>query len=216
MSEKYFNRMQDSLASEDASPQLLEAVFRSRQNLERLESSCNDLNTQSAAGWCQYEDFGGDGFVNLKHGYTKLTDYLRSQLPADAVKLNEVVENIDYSNGMVKVTAVNSKDKKRTTYEANYVLCTLPVGVLKEEHDHMFTPKLPAEKIQAIESLGFGCMNKYFFVFDQDLDKDMSGCQVFWREDLPFTLEASKKWNLKVQLLFILALAFATFLLVLV
>lgn len=62
----------------------------------------------------------------------------------------------------------------------------------------MFNPKLPSNKVKAIEHLGFGCVNKVFVVYDKPITS-FQGLQIFWREDIPFKLEAAdKKWNLKV------------------
>ncbi len=58
--EKNFERRFDKLVSNShLSPELVTAVFKSRYNLEKLESSCGDLNKLSVAGWESYESFEG-------------------------------------------------------------------------------------------------------------------------------------------------------------
>ena len=58
--EKNFERRFDKLVSNNnLSPELVTAVFKSRYNLEKLESSCGDLNKLSVAGWDSYESFEG-------------------------------------------------------------------------------------------------------------------------------------------------------------
>jgi len=45
------------------------------------------------------------------------------------------------------------------TFEARYVVCTLPLGVLQARLDSLFpskTPRLSAGKVAAIKSLGMG------------------------------------------------------------
>ena len=137
----------------------------------------------------------------MKHGYSKLVEHLRAQLPKDALRFNQVVEKIEYDlDNSVRVTAFNPKDNKRTTYEARYLLSTLPLGILKEQHAKIFSPRLPDEKIMAIENIGFGVLNKFFFIFDKPLDEKIGGLKIYWSEDLPFNLEANKKHNLKVKI----------------
>ena len=35
-----------------------------------------------------------------------------------------------------------------TEFEADFCICTLPPGVIKEYHEKIFYPKLPSEKIE--------------------------------------------------------------------
>ncbi|QUC19680.1 uncharacterized protein UV8b_03921 [Ustilaginoidea virens] len=52
------------------------------------------------------------------------------------------------------------------TVEADTVVCTIPLGVLK--HGNVtFEPPLPAWKVGAIERLGFGILNKVVLVYDE-------------------------------------------------
>ena len=52
-------------------------------------------------------------------------------------------------------------------FTADYVVLALPLGVLKHSHQHMFSPPLPKEKIEVIEQLEFGLMNKIFLEFEE-------------------------------------------------
>ncbi|KAK8150299.1 hypothetical protein G3M48_002869 [Beauveria asiatica] len=56
--------------------------------------------------------------------------------------------------------------------EADSVVCTVPLGVLKHG-DIEFDPPMPDWKIQAVERLGFGILNKVILVYDK----------VFWDSD---------------------------------
>lgn len=48
------------------------------------------------------------------------------------------------------------------TDKADAVLVTIPLGVLKECATKIFEPKLPDWKLDAIQRLGFGNLNKVF------------------------------------------------------
>ncbi|VDK44008.1 unnamed protein product [Anisakis simplex] len=57
-------------------------------------------------------------------------------------------------------------------YRADVCLCTLPLGVLKHSVEHInqapiFIPALPVWKIRAIQSLGFGNLNKVILIFEK-------------------------------------------------
>lgn len=59
-----------------------------------------------------------------------------------------------------------------TVIDADAVICTIPLGVLKEKRIE-FDPPLPEWKTSAIERLGFGILNKVVLVYDK----------IFWAAD---------------------------------
>jgi spermine oxidase len=185
--------------------ELVKAVYRSRLGEERSETACEDLRRLSAVGWNECEDFEGDPFTRLKFGgFRRLTDHLAAQIPKELVHLNELVEKIDWSASnpaTVSLTTLNRLDKTRNTYVADFVLTTVSLGYLKKYHYDLFTPKLPLNKIKAIENLGFGVVNKIFIVFDRSLlNNSIEGLHILWREDLNFSLDHSDyKWSLEVD-----------------
>lgn len=99
--------------------------------------------------------------------------------------LNQAVQTIKLTeNGVEIETVVNDcndsgKSLPRRTYFADAVLCTLPLGVLKnsvntsernEKNNKtwvQFIPPLPIQKIEAINRLGFGNLNKVVLVFEK-------------------------------------------------
>ena len=52
-------------------------------------------------------------------------------------------------------------------FEVDYVITTVSLGVLKADHESLFEPKLPKRKIEAIQKLGFGLVDKIFLEFDR-------------------------------------------------
>ena len=66
---------------------------------------------------------------------------------------------------------------------------------------NMFDPNLPDEKVEAITKLGFGCVNKFWLIFEEPLTSfDFKGLQIFYRNDVNFSLDYSaEKWSLKVN-----------------
>jgi spermine oxidase len=165
---------------------------------KRAEGACEDLHDQSAKGWNEYEDLEGNHFTKLKYGYGKVIEEISTRIPQDLIKLNEIVERIDYrEDDVIRITVYNSNEKKRKSYTASAIISTLPLGVLKRSHQEIFTPKLPSNKINSIEKLGFGIVDKLWVVFDQPFDDDFDSLQFIWRNDVNFDLEARKRHNLK-------------------
>ena len=61
--------------------------------------------------------------------------------------------------------------------EAHHVILTTPLGVLKDR-SIAFKPELPSWKLDSIDRLGFGTLNKVILVYDEpfwDIDQDMIG-----------------------------------------
>ena len=115
-------------------------------------------------------------------------------LEKDSIKLNHVVRTIKWKND----ETTNIGDSKDDVilqvecangihgFQAQYVICTLPIGVLKNTHSEMFIPPLPEEKSDAIENIGAGQVAKYFVEWDTSWrsseDKDAS-IMLAWSEE---------------------------------
>ncbi len=179
--EKYIT---DLNPEQDGKEALVRSMYRSKLDEDRSDYACTSFNEVGAVGYLEYADFGGDQYTNLKNGYVKLIEYLTRNLSSsNKIKLNEKVELIDYSASSNKIKV---KTNKNITYKANYVISTISLGYLKENYRKLFNPQLPSDKINAIEALGFGTMDKIFLVFDEAImQDDDQGFNFFWENDLP-------------------------------
>lgn len=68
----------------------------------------------------------------------------------------------------------------------DHVICTVSLGVLKEQHQQLFVPALPASKVRAIDGLKLGTVDKFFLEFEKPpLPEDWPGFNCLWlRKDL--------------------------------
>lgn len=102
---------------------------------------------------------GGDAFV--LDGFVRLADHLAQELVAQQrVLLGHVVHRVVRSESGVTVHTSHG------TMHADYVICTVPLGVLKA-NTIVFEPPLPPSKVLAIDRIGFGLMNKVIVQFDE-------------------------------------------------
>ena len=127
---------------------------------QEYSGSANYLSAQT------FEDnevFKGSDVLFPK-GYDQITNELAKGL---VIKTNQVIREINYTEKDVIVKTQNAQ------YSANYVVVTLPLGVLKKGNVK-FNPPLPAAKQKAIERLGMGLLNKTFLKFDK----------VFWPKNI--------------------------------
>ena len=180
---------------------LTESVFRAALQDQKTDYASNDFYEITAAGANENLRFAKNADANLRTGYFKLIDLLRKNINPSSIILNQRVDLIDYSNanGQVIINAVDSSMRK-IQYNADAVLVTSSLGYLKQNYKTMFNPGLPAPKVNAIEKLGYGTMNKIFVVFDNNILKvGQQGFRLFWRSDMPDGLPLSDaKWNLYV------------------
>lgn len=140
-------------------------------------ANATPLNNLSLKHWDQDDDFEFTGsHFTVRSGYSVIPMALASDLD---IKLNTAVRHIRYGPKGVTVEAQSlnrSSGIVTTTYNADAVLCTLPLGVLKESvsanaqnssNAPQFSPPLPSWKVAAIERLGFGNLNKVVLCFER-------------------------------------------------
>lgn len=98
---------------------------------------------------------GADEIVT--NGFDTLINYMATDLD---IHPNEEVTRIAYLEDTVTVTCSSGKN-----YYGDYVLLTLPLGVLKQGNIH-FVPALPSVKQQAISNMQVGTVNKFLLEWD--------------------------------------------------
>jgi monoamine oxidase len=104
--------------------------------------------------------YGSDGALNYRvvEGYSELWKRMAADLD---IRLSTPVTHINWSFDGVSVTTADG-----ATHAAERLIVTLPLGVLKA-NAVTFDPPLPAHKLQAIERLGAGHVDKIILTFDE-------------------------------------------------
>jgi spermine oxidase len=108
--------------------------------------------------------------------------------------VNKEVANIDWSNDEIVIKCADG-----STFNADHVIVTVSLGVLKDRHTSLFTPNLPSNNIQAIENIGYGGIGKVFLEFDEPFDfGSESESKIFnllWRtEDINEIKGTDREW----------------------
>ena len=135
-----------------------------------------DLNKLSSLLYNEGEEYGGIEKIAV-NGYDTIANYLATGLN---VQLNQRVTKVDYTGSTVRVT------HNGTVSEADYVIVTVPLGVLKN-NSIAFLPALPASKQNAIQKVGMNCVNKFLLTWDT----------AFWDDVqyISYTPETRDKFN---------------------
>jgi monoamine oxidase len=135
-----------------------------------------DLDKTSSLFYNEGEEFGGEERIST-NGYDNIPNYLAKGID---VRLNQRVSKIDYTAEKVKIT------HNGTTTEADYVVVTVPLGVLKKNVIE-FKPALPTKKQEAIQKIGMNCVNKFLLTWDT----------AFWDDEqfIGYTPDVKDKFN---------------------
>jgi N1-acetylpolyamine oxidase len=139
------------------------------QGIESMEAApllaqTGELNRPESApgvGLLEYavNDYDGEQ-VFLQDGFAAVVEELADPLmKADAIALEMIVTRIDWTSNPIVVETTQGN------FAAKEVVCTFPLGVLKDNKDALFMPGLPFDKQEAIESLGFGTLDKMFAIY---------------------------------------------------
>ncbi|XP_063826773.1 spermine oxidase [Ostrinia nubilalis] len=84
------------------------------------------------------------------------------------------------------------------SYYANHVICTIPLGVLKEQAASLFEPSLPQYKIESIERLLFSAVDKIFLEYDRPfLNPEVTEIMLLW-ESSPNPGDMAETWFKKI------------------
>jgi len=140
-------------------------------SLENLNDA--PLQDLSLKDWAHDDGFAFSGpLLTVSNGFDSVPKALSEGLD---IKYNTEVRKINYSNAGCEIVTCNARNKSNlSTHNADAVLCTLPLGVLKgciEEQKDVtkveFSPPLPKWKVDSIRNLGYGNSNKVLLCFDR-------------------------------------------------
>lgn len=149
----------DALKGAEVEQKFLHAYF---SDLEA--DSATDVENWSVLEWSRDTDFGGNSYL-FPDGYGQLPRILARGLD---VRTGQAAQRIQQTGQGVLITTSGGN-----LFKAESAIITCSVGVLKSQ-TLQFEPKLPAEKSQAIKSLGMGVLDKVVLRFPQ----------VFWPRDV--------------------------------
>ena len=96
----------------------------------------------------------------LQDGYIEIIQELAKDVD---IRTGVEVEQICYK----PESSVEVKSALAGNFRASQVICTIPLGVLKQKQQSLFSPPLPDRKRQAISRLGIGNVVKVGLLFDK-------------------------------------------------
>lgn len=91
---------------------------------------------------------------------------------------------IIWDNNTVNFNGVTVNCADGSNYNADHVIVTTSLGVLKNFHESLFIPELPSYKVNSIEGIGFGTVNKILLKFPTKWwPSDLKGFSLLWTDE---------------------------------
>ncbi|CDW71593.1 amine oxidase [Stylonychia lemnae] len=135
---------------------ILVSDFESEYDGDSSQLSASQIDNQS-----QFD--GEDRIFPL--GYSQIPNALAQSI---RINLNSKIKNIDYTRDIIDIQTTNN-----ILYKARKLIVTVPLAILAQKVIN-FTPVLPAKKIQSINRLGQGLLDKLIIQFEE----------VFWDKNI--------------------------------
>ncbi|RZF34166.1 hypothetical protein LSTR_LSTR003576 [Laodelphax striatellus] len=201
-------------------------IFDCLLKRETCISGCTSMADIDLLELGSYTELQG-GNIALPAGYSCILEPVSRHLPADSLYLDHAVASIDWRSSEHSPSPApsdnDSDDSDRTVtggdkdcscpvssvkvtcengaaFVAEHVICTIPLGVLKEKSGQLFTPPLPEYKTESIDRLLFGTVDKIFLAYERPfLNSDISEIMLLWDvEDNADKDDLSKTWYKKI------------------
>uniref|UniRef100_A0A6E8WDC7 Amine oxidase n=1 Tax=Anopheles coluzzii TaxID=1518534 RepID=A0A6E8WDC7_ANOCL len=187
--------------NDETAYQVLEFFHKFENSIEASDSWFDT----SGPGYLHYWECDGDLLLNWRDkGYRTVLEILMKRHPlptaAEAINLedythfNKTVANINWTAGPDSLVSVRCTDN--SVYDADHVICTISLGVLKERYQSLFTPDLPPIKRNAIQGLTIGTVNKLFLEFEKPFwAAGWQGLSLIWNQaDLEEVRKMPDSW----------------------
>lgn len=185
-------------------------LFDWHQRFQIIDNSCLSLDQLSAKYWGKYSFNGEScqAHYNFENGFATCVDAILNELAVSGGTDGDVMHGIHFNKHVIEIQ-INDKNYNRrpskpqhlidngekkwknvanisvkcadgSSYTADHVLVTFPLGILKKTHQQLFKPSLPQRMRTAIDSLGYETINKIFLEFNAPWWNDLDGIQFIY------------------------------------
>ncbi|XP_058797804.1 spermine oxidase-like isoform X2 [Phymastichus coffea] len=166
--------------------QIKEELFDWNVRFLLIDNACMQLDELSVKSWGKFKSVNGPEYNIFNTHYGAIVESITRELSQDNIRLNCPVTKIEWNdkidvNNPRPITITLENNKKINTKCA---IITSSLGFLKENHDKLFIPMLPKQFVTAIQSLGFGLINKVFLEFSEPWwEPNTKGFQFLWNDN---------------------------------
>nr|XP_029721960.1 spermine oxidase-like [Aedes albopictus] len=201
---KFMKLMEDE-KMKDIDRELVQQFLRFYQSYCKGYIATDSWYNLVASSLEDYDDSEGDQSLSwMGKGYKSVLQLLMKKHPAqtgepipveEKILFNKTVSNINWANVPDRPVTVHCTDG--TSYDANHVITTTSIGVLKANYTTLFTPELPSIKQNAIRGIYFGTVNKIIMEFEKPFWSTMGNTfGLIWdAEDLEKLRQSQYAWT---------------------
>ncbi|KAK7912893.1 hypothetical protein WMY93_013104 [Mugilogobius chulae] len=193
--------------------------------VESCESGSPSMDEVSLSEFGEWTAIPGAHHV-IPGGFMKIVEVLAQDIPSNTITLNKPVRCIhwNYSAERHEVIAnQNNNHNENNSHQsqdplilghpisvecedeewipADHVIITASLGVLKKNHESMFSPALPEDKVLAIEKLGISTTNKIFLEYAEPFwSPECNSIQFVWEDEahLEQLVYPEEQWYKKI------------------
>lgn len=194
-------RLGPILKSKLNSSERSEAYMKWILTAECNSEGCDKLEDVSTKGLAEYELIEGSNLVSWKgKGYKSIIDLLLKRHEKSLGPPIELEQKLYLSSEVTSIIqtskGIQVQCKDGSTFNADIVIVTVSLGVLKDTHTSLFQPQLPQYKKKAIEGLGIGTVDKIILRFPYAWwPSNISGFEIIWLEKDRVQNENQLSWE---------------------
>ncbi|XP_025071817.1 spermine oxidase isoform X3 [Alligator sinensis] len=176
------------------------AMIQQYLKVESCESSSHSMDEVSLSEFGEWTEIPGAHHI-IPCGFIKIVEILVRSIPESVTQLRKPVKCIHWNQSVSKEIERVADHNSDSTEEdkgcnvfvecedcefipADHVIVTVSLGVLKKHHKSMFHPRLPEEKVMAIEKLGISTTDKIFLEFEEPFwSPECNSIQFVWEDE---------------------------------
>lgn len=188
---EFYKRVNGDAAPRNLSKSLSDNFLEWFHRFENSIDGSDSWFETSGSGHTEYVECEGDPVLVWKQGgYRKVFDLLMNKVPNPSlalpleskIMLRKEVQKVRWDHvkegGPVVLVCSDGSE-----YHAHRAIITVSLGVLKEQANHLFSPPLPKQKLDAVNGLSIGAVNKIFLKFSETWwPSDMHGFSLLWKK----------------------------------
>ncbi|XP_054708898.1 uncharacterized protein LOC129218603 [Uloborus diversus] len=174
------------------------ALFHWFIKFETIDNGCDSLNEVAIQSYTDWQDCCEEMYhINYKTGFQSVIDSLCAQIPSNCIKVNMPVNTVKWNDKFIfrekkffeteidREFPILLQCEDGECISADSVIITASIGFLKDNMDKFFNPVLPLKKLQSIQRLGYGTINKIYLVFAEPFwNDDSCGFQLIWLDSM--------------------------------
>ncbi len=184
---------------------LRKMILDQRMVGEAIINGCHDLHEMALSEAGSFEELPGVHYV-IRPGFEEIVRILKRNVPSENILLNHVVTQVrwnlsDNRNGPEESKAYEAcvECQNGQKFYADYVLVTCSLGYLKQWAGRLFNPPLPDFKLDAINRLSIGTVNKIILEFEaRVLPEGLSRLELIWDRSHVDELSLDEAWIRKI------------------